>query len=81
MLAGLIDELVDPEVGHDEVAVAEGRALRLTGQGDQLTHLMHVGRDIADVEFHALLGEELVWPEDLRLANEEVASLQLRVFC
>ena len=59
MLAGLIDELVDPEVGHDEVAVAEGRALRLTGQGDQLTHLMHVGRDIADVEFHALLGEEL----------------------
>jgi hypothetical protein len=29
----------------------------------------------------ALLGEELVWPEDLRLANEEVASLQLRVFC
>jgi hypothetical protein len=29
----------------------------------------------------ALLGKELVRPEDLGLANEEVASLELRVFC
>ena len=59
MLARLIDELIHPEVGHDEVAIAEGGALGLTGQGDQLTHLMHVGDDVTDVEFHALFGEEL----------------------
>jgi len=29
----------------------------------------------------ALFGEELVWPEDLGLANEEVTSPESRVFC
>jgi len=29
----------------------------------------------------ALFGEELVWFENMGLTNEEVATLQLRVFC
>jgi hypothetical protein len=57
MLAGLVDELIHPEVGHDEVSIAERRALGLAGNGDQLAHLMHVGNDITDIELHALSGE------------------------
>jgi hypothetical protein len=54
VLASLIDELIDPEISHDEVAITERRALGLAGKGDELTHLVHVGGHVPDVEFDAL---------------------------